>query len=114
TKRTELNSEKIQSDLSDAKNKTRILQTNINQLDIEIADSRQFISTLEKRISELNNSLLTRQVLGELPLTHCPQCLSELNNNVADGHCFLCKQPLPEEAEKANAKRLLQRNGFTN
>jgi hypothetical protein len=108
TKKTGLNSEKIQGDLSIAKNNLRTLQTHINQLDIEIADSRQFISTLEKRISELNNSLLTRQVLGELPLTHCPQCLSELNNHIEDGHCFLCKQLLPEEAEKANAKRLLQ------
>lgn len=108
TKRTTLISENIQSDLSEAKNKIRVLHTHINQLDIDIADSKQFISTLEKRISELNNSLLTRQILGELPLTHCPQCLNELINNVAEGHCFLCKQPLSNEAEKANAKRLLQ------
>ncbi|MDR2653196.1 MAG: AAA family ATPase [Prevotellaceae bacterium] len=108
TKRTILISENIQSDLSEAKNKIRILRTHINQLDIDIADSKQFISTLEKRISELNNSLLTRQILGELPLTHCPQCLNELNNKVTDGYCFLCKQPLSNEAEKANAKRLLQ------
>jgi len=107
-KRTTLISENIQSDLSEAKNKIRILQTYINQLDIDIADSIQFISTLEKRISELNNSLLTRQILGELPLTHCPQCLNELDNNVKEGCCFLCKQPLSNEAEKANAKRLLQ------
>jgi hypothetical protein len=108
TKRTILISENIQSDLSEAKNKIRILRTHINQLDIDIADSKQFISTLEKRISELNNSLLTRQILGELPLTHCPQCLNKLNNNVVEGHCFLCKQPLSNETEKANAKRLLQ------
>jgi peptidoglycan hydrolase CwlO-like protein len=108
TKRTALISENIQSDLSEAKNRIRDLQTKINQLDIEIADSQQFISTLEKRISELNNSLLTRQILGELPLMYCPQCLSKLDNNVAEGHCFLCKQPLSNEAEKANAKRLLQ------
>jgi len=105
---TQLFSEKIHFKLSEAKNKTRILQTKINQLDIDIADSKQFISTLEKRISELNNSLLTKQILGELPLTHCPQCLGELNHNVEDGNCFLCKQTLPDEAEKANAKRLLQ------
>jgi hypothetical protein len=108
TVKTKLISENIQSDLSEVKSKVSDLQTKINQLDIDIADSRQFISTLEKRISELNNSLLTRLILGELPLTHCPQCLSELNNNVAEGYCFLCKQPLSNDAEKANAKRLLQ------
>jgi len=108
TKRTELNSEKIQADLTPIKNKIRSLQTSINQYNFEIADSRQFISTLEKRITELNNSLLTRQILGELPLTHCPQCLSLLDNNIEEGHCTLCKQKLTEEEEKANAKRLLQ------
>lgn len=108
TKKTELNSEKVQFELSIVKNNIRNLQSQINQFDIEIADSRQFVDTLEKRISELNNSLITRQILGELPLTHCPQCLGTLNNHTEEGHCFLCKQPLAEEAERANAKRLLQ------
>lgn len=108
TKNTEINSEKVQSDFTDVKNRIRILQTKINQYSFEIADSKQFISTLQKRITELNNSLLTRQILGELPLTHCPQCLSALDTNIAEGHCSLCKQPLTEEEERANAKRLLQ------
>lgn len=108
TKKTELNSEKVQSELSVVKNNIRNLQLIINQFDIEIADSRQFVDTLEKRISELNNSLITRQILGELPLMHCPQCLGDLNNHTEEGHCFLCKQPLAEEAERANAKRFLQ------
>lgn len=108
TKKTELNSEKIQKELSLVKNNIRNIQSHINLFDIEIADSRQFILTLEKRISELRNSLLTRQILGELPLTHCPQCLSELDNNIIEGHCILCKKPLSEESERTNAKRLLQ------
>ena len=107
-KRTELNSEKIQAELTPVKNNIRIAQTHINQYNFEISDSSQFISTLEKRITELNNSLLTRQILGELSLTHCPQCLGILDPNIEEGHCSLCKQPLAEEEEKANAKRLLQ------
>lgn len=63
---------------------------------------------MEKRVQELQYSLLTKKVLGELPLTHCPQCLTPLENNVEDGFCFLCKQPLVEESERANAKRLKQ------
>lgn len=108
TSKTELGSEKIQSEFAEVKNNINKIQSKINQFDIEISDSRQFITTLEKRIVELNNSLLTRQVLGELPLTHCPLCLGELHNHTEPGHCVLCKQPISEEAEKANAKRLLQ------
>ncbi|MEQ9062773.1 MAG: AAA family ATPase [Vicingaceae bacterium] len=108
TKNTSLNSERIQKDLIPIKNQIRETQTEINQYAIEIADSKQFINTLEKRVQELKYSMLTRKVLGELPLTHCPQCLSPLKNHVEESHCFLCKQPLEEEAEKANAKRLEQ------
>ncbi|MEZ4942255.1 MAG: hypothetical protein R3D58_15360 [Saprospiraceae bacterium] len=108
TKRTSLNSEKIQADLIPIKNQISQIKSKINQYELEISDSKQFISTLEKRVEELNYSLLTRKVLGELPLTHCPQCLNQLENNIQEGHCFLCKQPLTEEAERANAKRLKQ------
>jgi len=108
TTKTAVNSEKIQAELIPVKNQISAFKTKINQYEIEISDSKQFVATLEKRVDELNNSLLTRRILGELPLTHCPQCLSLLENHVAEGHCFLCKQPLAEEAEKANAKRLKQ------
>jgi uncharacterized Zn finger protein (UPF0148 family) len=108
TKRTALDSENIQEELIPTKNKIQEIKGQINQYEIEIADSKLFISTLEKRISELEYSLLTRKVLGELPLTHCPQCLSPLENHVEEGFCFLCKQPLSEESERANAKRLKQ------
>lgn len=108
TTRTALNSEKIQAELIPVKNHISDTKAKINQYELEISDSKQFVSTLEKRVEELNYSLLTRRVLGELPLTHCPQCLSQLENNVEEGHCFLCKEPLTEEAEKANAKRMKQ------
>ena len=108
TKRTETNTEKIKKELINFKNKASIITTKINQYDLEIADSKQFISTLNKRITELYNSILTRKYVGDLTLTHCPQCLEKLSAEVEDNHCKLCKQPLEEEAEKANAKRLLQ------
>lgn len=108
TKKTETNTEKIKKKLISYKNKANKITTQINQYDLEIADSKQFISTLNKRISELYNSILTRKTIGDLTLTHCPQCLEKLSTEIEDNHCKLCKQPLEEEAEKTNAKRLLQ------
>jgi len=108
SKRTETNTEKIKTELSEQKGKVNFTVSKINQYDLEIADSKQFIATLEKRINELNNSIQTRQFIGDLTLTHCPQCLSELKNDIGENHCKLCKQPTEEETEKANARRLLQ------
>lgn len=108
TKRTETNIEKIKTKLTYFKNEVDKLSTKINQYDLEIADSKQFIKTLNKRINELNHSILTRKIIGDLTLTHCPQCLGELTINIENSNCKLCKQPLEDETEKANAKRLLQ------
>ncbi|WP_336687830.1 hypothetical protein [Chryseobacterium bernardetii] len=108
TKKSETSTEKIKQELTEQKKITNNTITKINQYDLEIADSKQFISTLEKRILDLNNSISTRKLIGDLSLTHCPQCLGELSSHSDESICFLCKQPLEEEAEKANAKRLLQ------
>lgn len=108
TKKSETNTEKIKSELTEQKKIVNNTITKINQYDLEIADSKQFIDTLEKRILDLNNSISTRKLIGDLSLTHCPQCLGELSSHSDESICFLCKQPLEEEAEKANAKRLLQ------
>lgn len=107
TSKTATNTEVIQQALSKTKSEIKSTQQLADQLELEIFDSRQFIKTLEHRVTELNNSILTRKVLGELPLTHCPQCLSLLDISHADESCILCKQPLIDDAEKANAKRLL-------
>ncbi len=108
TKKTALSSERTQKELIPVKNQIRKIQALTNQYALEIADSKQFITTFQKRIQELEYSMLTRKVLGELPLSHCPQCLNSLENHVDEDYCILCKQPLEEEAEKANAKRLRQ------
>jgi hypothetical protein len=107
TIRTVTVTEFIQEILSKTKNEIRDKQQLTDQLESEIFDSRQFVATLERRVHELNNSMLTRTTLGELPLTHCPHCLSLLDLSESDTNCILCKQPLVADAEKANAKRLL-------
>jgi hypothetical protein len=107
TKKTQTKTEQIKSQLTEYKNKVNFQISRINSYDLEIADSKLFISTLEKRILELDNSMLTRHSIGELPLTHCPQCLEELDFNTPEDSCKLCKKPL-QGSDKTNAKRLLQ------
>jgi len=100
--------EKVQIELSKEKASLAQVSQKIDQYEVEIFDSEQFVGTIEKRLVELSHSLLTRKVLGELPLTHCPQCLSKLLPLEDVHQCILCKQPLSEEVERANAKRLSQ------
>lgn len=100
--------EKIQKDLLPLKQKLRELTSDIYLLDLDVIDSKSFILTLKKRIIDLDNSILTKRILGDLTLTNCPQCLNPLENHVPEGHCFLCKQALSDDEERTHAKRLKQ------
>ena len=98
--------EKIQSELNPLKNAINVTNYKIYELELDHIDSKNFIETLEKRIIELDNSIITRGALGELTLTHCPQCLNPLEEHEKEGYCILCKTKLPEETEKHMQKDL--------
>lgn len=107
-KRTPLKVEVLLQDLTPLKQSVTGIKNAISSYEVEIYDSELFIDTLQKRVSALNNSILTREALGELPLTHCPQCLNLLNKEHLDSQCFLCKQPLTQSEEQTHAKRIKQ------
>ncbi len=79
---------------------------------LEIEDSRDFIDVLEKRIVSLDQSLSVRSAFGELPLTHCPECLSPLVPVEDESLCPLCRQRLPENPRSAQVLRMEQELGL--
>ncbi|MEY2502511.1 MAG: hypothetical protein QOI07_2845 [Verrucomicrobiota bacterium] len=76
--------------------------------EFEVTDSREFISSLEKRLAALDESIATRQAVGEFPLTHCPQCLAPLVPLEDERRCILCHQPIEQDAGKSQALRMRQ------
>lgn len=100
--------EKLQKELGALKSKINHIASERKEFELDIVDSKQFIEVLEKRVSSLDSSILTRKVLGELPLEYCPQCLKPLGSVIEDNHCVLCKQTLDKGVEKTQARRLRQ------
>lgn len=74
----------------------------------EVEDSKMFLESLGHRLVALNDSVVAKQSLGTLPLTHCPSCLSELPAEAPEGYCKLCKQKSHFDAEKSQALRMRQ------
>ena len=105
---TPLKIENLQNELSPVKVEISKIKSSIRSYEFEIVDSRQFIESLKKRVVSLIDSSVVRSVLGELPLTSCPQCLTPLNASTDADHCVLCKEPLTEDENKTQAKRLRQ------
>lgn len=80
----------------------------IEYYEYEILDSNDFINSLTKRSLSINESLVTRELLGEIDLNHCPHCLNILESLDDDVSCKLCKQTLPEDKIKSHHKKMQQ------
>jgi hypothetical protein len=88
------------------------LEEEISHLNSEIEDSEFFISTLNKKIKALKNSILTREFLGNLPLEYCPECLTIIKPNEDESKCKLCKESIDESFGVVQAKRMELEIGF--
>lgn len=102
-------------DVVDKIDNLNILKQEINELketihnnEADITDSKLFIESLTNKLEQISDSILTRQFLGELPLTHCPQCFSPLQPTDEVGVCSLCHQPIDPDQGKTYASRIQQ------
>ena len=77
----------------------------VERITNEIEDTTLFIQALKKRRTALNNSIQIRKGLENFVLEFCPECLTKLDDNVADGHCRLCKAPIDNTRGVRQAKR---------
>lgn len=98
---------KLQS-LSELKSKLISLESLCESMQHDIDDSEYFAQMLANRIQDIDNSIITRESLGILPLTYCPQCLSPLQPVDSNDKCCLCHQPLNKEKQESTAKRIKQ------
>lgn len=87
------------------------LDSKIRSYQFEIEDSKYFIEALKRKIKAVNNSIITREFLGEFPLEYCPECLSEIHSEDASV-CKLCKQPVDESYGVTQARKIEQELSF--
>ncbi|HUV53248.1 MAG TPA: AAA family ATPase [Dehalococcoidia bacterium] len=100
--------ENIRNELYKHKQQLTTLHDRSNHELYEIEDSQQFIESLKKRLAAINDANITRKVLGELPLTHCPHCLAPLQESVSENLCLLCKQDISGDPAGSQAMRMRQ------
>lgn len=82
------------------------LQNKVSTIKNEILDSDFFIDALNDKYRALNNSVFTREFLGNLPLDYCPECLSKLKVVNDENFCKLCKQDNDDKFGVVQAKRM--------
>lgn len=102
----------VSQQLMAARRERSAIQNSIETQQLEVEDSREFIAALENRAAALRDSICAREVLGDLPLSHCPHCLTPLAPPQTREVCFLCKQQIPETAGRSQALRMQQEIAF--
>lgn len=76
-----------------------------DQLVLDIEDSKLFILEIEKRLTSLNESLLTRKCLSGFVINICPCCLSEIEPVNDSNTCPLCHGTISGESSAVLRKR---------
>ena len=84
----------------------------IELLEYGIEDTQMFISELLRKKLALDYSVSTREILGNLRLEYCPECLSPLPKDTPDGTCHLCRQKIDNKSGVTQAKRLISELSF--
>jgi hypothetical protein len=104
--KSKLEFQKLQEESLLIRDKAVTLNYKIDRLTREIIDSEFFIETLKDKYRALENSIQTRDFLGNLPLEFCPECLNKLKEHSDEKSCKLCKQETEDSLGIKQAKRM--------
>jgi len=112
TAKTRLAFEKLNDEAIIQRSLVASLETEINNLKLDIEDSKYFIETLKSKIKAIKNSILTREFLGDFPLDYCPECLSSIQAADNTSLCKLCKTPVDQSSGITQARKIEQELSF--
>ncbi|MEY8099844.1 AAA family ATPase [Falsihalocynthiibacter sp. S25ZX9] len=79
----------------------------LNFVELEAADSDEFIASLTKKLDALHESKLIVDELNALNFEFCPACFAPVGGTDIEGACSLCKQASDQQQVKERALRLI-------
>lgn len=98
--------QRLQADITAQRRDCDKLETEIKQLEHDIEDTGYFIEALNRRVAAVSHSIATRDYFDSLHLAFCPECLTQIDRDVEEGHCPLCKSPIDNSKGKSQAMRI--------
>ncbi len=112
TNRKKSQTDLVKAEVRSLQHQCAKVEEEIDLLEHDIEDTQMFIAELERKQLSLQHSVSTRQLLGNLRLEYCPECLSPLPQNVPEGTCHLCRQKVDNKSGVTQAKRLISELSF--
>tara|TARA_R110002050_G_scaffold58433_2_gene131245 strand:+ start:306 stop:1805 length:1500 start_codon:yes stop_codon:yes gene_type:complete len=82
----------------------------LEELQLEVVDSEAFIANLTSRLSAIDESLITRDSLGDLPA--CPLCSANVSQIDGEVKCEFSGKKIPGDFGKANMLKMKEELRF--
>ncbi|UWQ32458.1 AAA family ATPase [Leisingera sp. M527] len=83
------------------------ITSELQAVELDAADSDEFIDALTKKLEALHESKLIVDELNALAFDFCPACFAPVSKVEVEGACSLCKQATDHEKTKERALRLI-------
>ena len=97
----------LRKELNEAKKALSETTSKFSRIQLELADSQNFIVEIDSRLKNIDESKLTREYLGAIGFSFCPCCLSEIKVQPENtGSCSLCKSPLEDSPADSQVLRM--------
>jgi hypothetical protein len=97
---------KLKNELLKYKERYDITLNRIYNAKAGILDNNEFIDVLNSKLSAINESLNSREILGNFPIQYCPVCLEKIDEIIEANHCKLCKKEVKEDIGKSKLLRM--------
>lgn len=97
---------KLNENLIKYKHKYHEYLTDVSDIKSNNIDRQEFICVLKNKLDAINESLKSRELLGNFPIQYCPICLEKIDNVVADNHCKLCKNEIKDDLGRSKLLRM--------
>jgi hypothetical protein len=91
-------SKSLYVEVSKLQSKLSIARAKVDLVELDIADSNEFIQSLERRLDALKDAESATEIIESVIFSACPACYAEVLEQTGEVHtCHLCKTPIDHE-----------------
>ena len=92
--------------VSREREKIRGIERDIEKLELELREIREFQVFLSDLAEKLTLAESAFDAIGSIEFTHCPACGTPLEDDTPQGHCIVCKCPMDPEQEQSRYNQI--------
>lgn len=103
--------QRVYRELSETQSLRLELEAKRDAIQLEMADSDDFINGLQTKLDQLRDTRVTADAIGGISFMYCPSCFAPIQE-AGDHACSLCKAPFDEDRSKSRVLAIINETGL--